>query len=79
MLPDPNFENIRRVLMRSGEPERVPAMEIIVDPEIRRAWLASDLGKRRSGWKPPTEDPDDQNVRFWYEARYDYILSLIHI
>ncbi len=65
--------------MRSGEPERVPAIEIIVDPEIRRAWLASDLAKRRSGWKPPTEDPDDQNIRFWYEAGYDYVRIITRI
>ena len=58
----PNFARLRRALLREGEPDRVPLMEIGVDRDVKRAFLGE---RRRSGLAG--------EVQFWAEAGYDYV------
>jgi len=60
---EPNFERLRTALL-SGQPDRVPLCELIVDHEIKEAFL----GKRFR----PLKDLKDE-VAFWLKAGYDYI------
>lgn len=71
--PNPDFNRLRKVLLRQGEPDRLPLVELFADHEIKEAVL---------GEKIPYADrrqPDihakalDSEIRFWYAAGYDYI------
>ena len=71
--PDPDFERLRKVLLRQGRPDRVPFVELFADREIMQAVVAEPF---------PRPDPDDRQlqeivlrraIRFWYETGYDYI------
>lgn len=58
---DPDFDRLRTTLLVSGEPDRVPTVELLVDREIKEAFLG----------RPLQSIQDD--VEFWYRAGYDYI------
>lgn len=71
--PDPDFERLRRVLLRQGEPDRVPFVELFADREIMEAVIGEPF---------PKPQPDDRElqgivlrrgIRFWHETGYDYI------
>ena len=57
----PTFERLRTVIMRQGEPDRVPNVELHVDWQVKQAFLGHPLHGVQ----------DD--VDFWYRAGYDYI------
>ena len=57
----PDFERLRTVLMRQGEPDRVPNVELHVDWQVKQAFLGHPLRSVQ----------DD--VDFWYRTGYDYI------
>ena len=57
----PDFENLRRNLMREGEPAYVPLVEFGVDYDVKCAFLGR-----------PVQTLADE-VEFWYEAGYDYV------
>jgi uroporphyrinogen decarboxylase len=58
---DPDFDRLRTTLLLAEEPDRVPTVELLMDREIKEAFL----GHRIQGIA------DD--VEFWYRAGYDYI------
>ena len=58
---NPDFGRLRTTLLLEGEPDRVPAIELLVDREIKEAFLG----------RPIRSIADD--VDFWYRAGYDYI------
>lgn len=58
--PQPDFNRLLKALWRE-EPDRVPLAELIVDREIKAAFLG----------KPLASVAD--NVEFWHRAGYDYI------
>src|SRR5512138_204611 len=71
--PKPDFSQLRKVLLRQGEPSRLPLVELLVDREMVEAVL---------GERVPYTDPRDhaaraaeldQLIKFWYRAGYDYI------
>ena len=71
--PRPNFEDLKNVLLRRAEPERLPFIELLCDWEMKCAFL---------GEPPPSSSPWDSaargrlvdyEIRFWYEAGYDYV------
>ena len=82
----PNFENLRRTILRQGPPGPVPFVEFLADPGIMEAVLGEkfpiDLD---SYWidGPMVEFPaeemqdlmkaGDMYVRFYYEMGYDYV------
>ena len=58
-MTGPNFERMRRVLLRAGEPDRVPLGDISVHPLLK----AGVLGR-------PVKSLEDE-VAFWAAAGYD--------
>jgi uroporphyrinogen decarboxylase len=69
----PDFDRLRRVLLRQELPDRVPFIELFADPEI----VAAVLGE-----KPIYPSPEDQKqrqaalrqrIRFCQTAGYDYV------
>ena len=58
---NPDFNRLRTTLLLEGEPDRVPVIELLVDREIKEAFLG----------RPIESIADD--VDFWYRAGYDYI------
>ena len=56
--PTPDYTRLLTAL-RGGQPDRVPLLELIVDPEIRAAYLG----------RPLQTVADD--IAFWHAAGYD--------
>jgi uroporphyrinogen decarboxylase len=61
MSDQPNFERMRTVLLRAGEPDRVPLGDISVHPLLK----AGVLGR-------PLRSLEDE-VEFWARAGFDYV------
>jgi uroporphyrinogen decarboxylase len=61
--PSPDFERLRTVLLRQGEPDRLPQYELFVDMEVQAHLLD----------RPVRERVD--TVPFYYHAGYDYVPS----
>jgi uroporphyrinogen decarboxylase len=71
-MADPNFERVRTMLLRTGEPDRVPLGDISVHPMLK----AGVLGR-------PVKSFEDE-VAFWTTAGFDYVpieqgLQLTHV
>jgi uroporphyrinogen decarboxylase len=60
-MKDPDFNRVRAVLLRSGEPDRVPLGDISVHPILKEKLLGR-----------PIRGLEDE-VAFWYEAGFDYV------
>jgi uroporphyrinogen decarboxylase len=58
MRPNPDYNRLLTTL-RGGQADRVPLLELIVDPEMRSAYLGRPIQTIR----------DD--IEFWYQAGYD--------
>jgi len=58
--PEPDFSRFLKAVLRQGEPDRVPFVELGVDAEIMAAVLE----------EPP--HTVEQRVRFWHALGYDY-------
>ncbi len=70
--PNPDFSDFRKTLLRQGTPRRLPFVELLMDSEMKSAFLGEPF--------PYSTDPlenrhcaVDFDIRFWYEAGYDYI------
>ena len=70
--PDPDFWRLRRVLLRQGEPDRVPLIEFWCDREMMSAVLGEPIPGEWSS-RQERERMLDGVVRFWYVAGYDYV------
>ena len=70
---DPDFERLRRVLWRQGEPDRVPFIELFADREIMEAVIGEPIPEAEKGDRRPREAALLREIRFWYEAGYDYV------
>ena len=57
----PDFNRFRTALL-GGEPDRVPLAEVLVDHEIKEAFLGEKVTQVEA------------DVRFWLSAGYDYVL-----
>ena len=57
----PNFDNLRRTLLRQGEPDYVPIVEFGIDSDVKTAFLG----------RPITTLRDE--VEFWVKAGYDFV------
>lgn len=60
-MTDPNFERVRIMLLRTGEPDRVPLGDISVHPMLKAGLLAR-----------PVRTLEDE-VAFWVRAGFDYV------
>lgn len=81
----PDFQNLRRTLLREGPPGPVPLIELFADPGIIQAVLGEEVGWH-SILLSEAADPDDRRrvswrgravldliLRFCYENGYDYV------
>jgi uroporphyrinogen decarboxylase len=85
MKPQPNFENLRRTILRQGPPGPVPFIELLADLGIIEAVLGErfPVDLRRYLDEALVEVPADELqeaakaanmfVRFWYEMGYDCV------
>ena len=71
MRRGPDFDNLRRTLLREGPPGPVPLIELFADPGMVQAVLSEPLS-----WESVIQGSGlDTLVRFCLEAGYDYVWS----
>jgi uroporphyrinogen decarboxylase len=63
----PDFANLRKALLREGEPKRVPMMELSIDEAIKRQFLNQPVGTLEA------------EVEFFMQAGYDFVPLTIGI
>jgi len=71
--PTPDFERLRKVLLRQGEPDRVPFIELFADREIMEAVIGEPIPDPERHDRELREVALRRTIRFWYETGYDYI------
>lgn len=88
MQHQPDFENLRRTLLREGPPGPVPFFELFADPGMVEAVLGEEFPINLHHYldAPPVELPEDEvpgllksmemYVRFCREVGYDYVFML---
>lgn len=69
--PAPDFERLRSALLRQGQPERVPLLELKADDEV----IAGVMGAQYSPARDKTEKDNwtRLQVRFWHGLGYDSV------
>jgi uroporphyrinogen decarboxylase len=69
--PEPDFERLKRALLRQGEPERVSLLELYADNEI----VAYVMGGSAVEPRDEVEKArwTERLVRFWYSLGYDAV------
>ncbi len=71
--PNPDFERMRKVLLRQGEPDRVPFVELFADREIMAAVIGEPIPVPEQRERELRELTLRRIIRFWYETGYDYV------
>lgn len=74
--PAPDFDRLRRAILRQGEPDRVPLHDS-VDVFIKKRFLGLEqdvrVSRTRGMMQTAGRLPLDLEVEFWYRAGYDYV------
>jgi uroporphyrinogen decarboxylase len=85
MQRQPNFENLRRTILRQGPPGPVPFIELLADlgmveavlgekfPVDLRRYLDEAFASVSADELQELPKAADMFVRFWYEMGYDYV------
>ena len=71
--PNPDFTRLRKVLLRQGEPDRLPLIELFADREIMEAVLGRKIPYAAAGDRAGREHEWEEILRFWHQTGYDYI------
>lgn len=71
--PQPDFSRFQKAIFRQGEPDRVPFIELMVDPEIVQAILEEPVSKPQPHNKEENKHYIDQQIRLFYSLGYDYV------
>ncbi|MDY6877234.1 MAG: uroporphyrinogen decarboxylase family protein [Chloroflexota bacterium] len=71
--PDPDFERLRKVLLRQGEPDRIPFIELFADREIMEVVVGEPIPALDGLDRETRETALRRTIRFWHETGYDYI------
>jgi uroporphyrinogen decarboxylase len=71
--PSPDFGRLRKVLLRQGEPDRLPLVELFPDREIIEAVLGKKLPYATAEQPELRYVEIDGIIRWWYETGYDYV------
>lgn len=71
--PNPDFNRLRKVLLRQGEPDRLPLVELFPDREIKEAVLGEEIPYADPSQPDLRKKALDSEIRFWYATGYDYI------
>lgn len=75
--PDPDFTRLRKVLLRQGEPDRLPFIEVYINIPVMEAIL----GRKIPDINPRTGSPDRAvqeaywaaRIEFMHKVGYDYV------
>ena len=71
--PTPDFERLRKVLLRQGEPDHVPFVELFADREIIETIIGEPIPMLEALDREMQETVLRRIIRFWYETGYDYV------
>jgi uroporphyrinogen decarboxylase len=71
--PSPDFGRLRQVLLRQGEPDRVPFVELFADDEVMAAVTGEPVPSPMGTDRASRDRMLDWRIRFWYETGYDYV------
>jgi len=71
--PQPDFQRLRKVLLRQGEPDRLPFIELFADREVMEAIIGEPIPVRRPHERELNEIALSRTIRFYYETGYDYV------
>jgi uroporphyrinogen decarboxylase len=71
--PKPDFARMRKALLRQGEPDRLPLVELLVDREMMEAVLGERIPFTNPRDLPARHRELDALIRFWHGAGYDYL------
>lgn len=69
----PDFGRLRKALLRQGEPDALPLIELLVDREIAEAVIGERIPHAAPGDARALKEEHDRLIRFWYTTGYDYI------
>ena len=69
--PRPDFAQLRRVLLRQGEPDYLRFIELFADREIMEAVLGEPIPTYEAFERDKQEIALSKQIRFFYEAGYD--------
>jgi uroporphyrinogen decarboxylase len=70
---DPNFERLRTVLLRHGEPDRVPFIELFADPQVMSAVVGAPIADPEPKDRKQRELALMRTIQFWHGCGYDYV------
>lgn len=71
--PQPDFARLRQVLLRQGEPDRLPLIELLVDREMMEAVLGEKIPFTNPADRDARRRELDAVIRFWHTTGYDYL------
>ncbi|MBI3991236.1 MAG: hypothetical protein HY350_03705, partial [Candidatus Omnitrophica bacterium] len=57
---EPDFRRVRKTLLLEGEPDCVPALEIVVNDPVKELFLGKKINSI------------GDDIEFWHKAGYDY-------
>jgi uroporphyrinogen decarboxylase len=71
--PKPDFSRLRKALLREGEPDRIPFIELFADRPVIEALLEERLPPIDSKDRKDRERAWSKEIEFWYWFGYDYV------
>jgi uroporphyrinogen decarboxylase len=71
--PQPDFSRLRRTLLRQGEPDRLPLIELFADREIMEAVIGEPIPYAGRDQRDLWQTSLDRIIQFWYRTGYDYV------
>jgi len=71
--PQPDFQRLRKVLLRQGAPDRIPFIELFADREIMEAVIGEPIPIYQLYERSVQEIALRKTIRFYCETGYDYL------
>lgn len=71
--PQPDFSRFCKAVLRQGELERIPFVEIMVDPEVVQKVSGEVVVVPQPHSKEENQRFMEQQIRFFYSLGYDYV------
>ncbi len=75
---EPNFERLRQVLLREGEPDMLPFMELKYDHEMMEALLGCPIPKAGYSAMEQRTETDDEALREHYRLLVEFYQKMGH-
>lgn len=72
--PDPDFERLRKAIMREGQPDRIPFFEIQIDTELMEAILGEPVPSAFDTDPEQTRTKLLKDIKLMRRLCYDYVL-----